>query len=68
MYCENVESVGKKKKQRAKSQEHNFAITNLTTHANSLPSYCQYTPKFPKAAMEIVKWSRPNSEIMVQHI
>lgn len=67
MYCENVESV-KKKKKRPKSQEHNFAITNVTAHANSLPAYYQYTPKFPKAATKIMKWSRSKADIVVQHI
>lgn len=47
MYCENVESVKKKKREKKKSQEHNFAITDLTAHLNLLPAYYQYTPKFP---------------------
>lgn len=67
MYCENVESVKKKKKERAKSQEYNFAIANLTAHTISLLAYYQYTPKFPKAAIKIMKWSRSKSDIVVQH-
>lgn len=71
MYRENVESVEKKKRRQQNLEsirKYNFAITNLTAHANSLPAYYHYTPKFPNAVIKIIKWSKSKADIVVQHI